>query len=145
MNISINHQSYLKPCAAIILYHSNMDVAAIMHDIRKDGRLAAGHHLDMDALEEIFRSSGKQGRMKFLTGNVLAIKNNSIIWYEKSRKHPINFETTEKNRQECDLAAAYFRDPGRNVVLLGAAEQPPSYATDTALYRTTDAHQRSTG
>ena len=126
MNISINHQSYLKPCAAIILYHSGTDAAAIMHDIRKDGRLSAGRHLDMDMLEEIFRSSGKQGRMKCLTG-----------------EKPAGIE--QAFRQECDLAAAYFRDPGRNVVLLGAAEQPPSYATDTALYRTTDAHQRSTG
>ena len=81
-----------------------------MHDIRKDGRLSAGRHLDMDMLEEIFRSSGKQGCMKFLTGNVLAIKNNSIIWYEKSRKHPINFETTEKNRQELNNLS------GRNVI-----------------------------
>lgn len=110
MNISINHQSQLKPCAAIVLYHSGMDAAVIMHDIRRDGRLSAGRHLDMDMLEEIFRSSGRQGRMKFLTGNVLAIKNNSIIWYEKSRKHPINFETTEKNRQKLNNLS------GRNVI-----------------------------
>ncbi len=98
MNISIQKQPLLAPRKAIIFYEGNTDYSvATYHKIHRNGELSAGKNIDVNDLEELFRSNGKGG-MNFLPENVLAVKNNSIVWFEKSRKHKIFFNTEGKDR-----------------------------------------------
>ncbi len=101
MNVMIHNETCLTPKGAVIFYrgHDDSQTASTFHRIDKNGELGAGKNLDVDDLEELFRSNGKCS-MNFLPSNVLAVKNNSIVWYEKSRKHPIYFRPTENKRQK---------------------------------------------
>ncbi len=100
MNISIENEQQLAPRAAILVYQNSSSAAAILHEIKDDGGLSVGRNLDMATLEEIFRSANGKSRLGYLPANILALKHNSVVWFEKSRKRPIFFETTESNRRK---------------------------------------------
>ena len=100
MNISMQDEQKLVPSSAIIIYRDSASAAAIIHKIKDDGELSAGRNLDISSMEEIFRNANGKSHLDYLPPHVLALKNNAIVWFEKSRRSPIYFETTEKGRQE---------------------------------------------
>lgn len=103
MNISIHKQPSFRPQNAIIFYRGSEKYnVATFHKIHENGELGVGKNVDINDFEELFRSNGRSS-MKYLPENVLAMKNNTIVWYEKSRKHKIFFDIAGNSRQELNM------------------------------------------